>query len=206
MKKTDLIKKIIAGAKLYDQNLNGRHFLFVGRNNATGMFWWVEVAFSPRNYAHLAGIAPADGVSTVQLYEACLAGRLKPGDFNPTNGDIGRKLDVLPELMRLPWTAKMMGVFNQTGNFLCTEKLAGSVRGCMGFVHQRNSSLNIPNTILRDDIRNRVQETYQVLVVFSKSMTDKLYDPTPISVASFLKDKTIELPDEVRLLIKHKDA
>lgn len=206
MRKADLIKKIVSGAKLYDQNLNGKHFLFVGRDTSTGTLWWFEVSFTPKNYAHLAGIAPVNGISSVQLYNACLDGRLKQTDFRPTNGDIGRKLDMLPELMRLPWTAKMMGVFNDTGNFLSTEKLAGNVRGCMGFVQQKNSVLNIPNTILQDDIRDRVQRTYQILAVFSKPMQEKLYDPIPISTASFLKGKTIELPDEVMLLIKHKNA
>lgn len=168
MRKADLIKKIISGAKLYDQNLNGKHFLFVGRNTSTGSLWWFEVAFSPRNYAHLAGITPNNGISSVQLYEACLAGRLKQTDFNPTNGDIRRKLDVLPELMRLPWTAKMMGSFNKTGNFLSTEKLAGNVRGCMGFVQQRNSIINIPNSL--DDLKEKSDSLKQELDELSNSL------------------------------------
>lgn len=201
MKKSDCIKQIVDGAKLYDANLSGKEFLFIGRDTTFGSYWWFETRFLPRHYAHLAGISPSEGKSAVQLYDLCLHNRLRPSDFQLNGNAIAAKLDVLPEMMKLPWTAKMIGSFNDSGNYLCTEKLAGNVRGCMGFIHDTGIEYDIPNTLLKGDIRDMVNGTYQLIAVFRKAVRQPLYDATPISVAKFLKNKEIELPAEVSSLI-----
>ena len=35
-----------------------------------------------------------------------------------------------------------------------TEKAAGNVCGCIGFVQDKNTKLNVPNTLLKKDIRD----------------------------------------------------
>ncbi len=56
------------------------------------------------------------------------------------------------------------------------EKVAGNVCGCIGFVQDRNTKLNVPNTLLKKDIRDvTAQPTYKVFAVISKHYTDDKY-------------------------------
>lgn len=70
----------------------------------------------------------------------------------------------------------MIGDFTDRGPKLFTEKVAGNVCGCIGFVKDRNTRLNVPNTLLKKDIRDitafPVQKVYAVL---SKSYTAEGY-------------------------------
>lgn len=55
-------------------------------------------------------------------------------------------------------------------------KAAGNVCGCIGFVKDCNTRLNVPNTLLKKDIRdvtaNPVQKVYAVI---SKDYTEEKY-------------------------------
>lgn len=61
----------------------------------------------------------------------------------------------------------MIGDFTGKGPKLYTEKVAGGICGCIGFVKDRNTRLNVPNTLLKKDIRDvtasPVQKVYAVL-------------------------------------------
>ena len=57
-----------------------------------------------------------------------------------------------------------------------TEKAAGNICGCIGFVKDKNTKLNVPNTLLKKDIRDvTAQPTYKVFAVISKHYTDEKY-------------------------------
>ena len=62
------------------------------------------------------------------------------------------------------------------GPKLYTEKAAGNICGCIGFVKDKNTKLNVPNTLLKKDIRDvTAQPTYKVFAVISKHYTDEKY-------------------------------
>ena len=70
----------------------------------------------------------------------------------------------------------MIGDFTDRGPKLFTEKAAGNVCGCIGFVQDRNTNLNVPNTLLKKDIRDvTAQPTYKMFAVISKHYTDDKY-------------------------------
>ena len=70
----------------------------------------------------------------------------------------------------------MIGDFTDRGPKLFAEKVAGNVCGCIGFVQDRNTKLNVPNTLLKKDIRDvTAQPTYKVFTVISKHYTDDKY-------------------------------
>ncbi|MCX4318644.1 MAG: PBECR4 domain-containing protein [Lachnospiraceae bacterium] len=75
-------------------------------------------------------------------------------------------------MMGLKQNVTMIGDFTDRGPKLFTEKAAGNVCGCIGFVKDRNTRMNVPNTLLKKDIRevtaSPVQKVYAVL---SKSYT-----------------------------------
>lgn len=55
-------------------------------------------------------------------------------------------------------------------------KAAGNVCGCIGFVQDRNTKLNVPNTLLKKDIRDvTAQPTYKEYAVISKHYMDDKY-------------------------------
>lgn len=54
-----------------------------------------------------------------------------------------------------------------------SEKAVGNVTGCIGFVKDRNTKLNVPNTLLKEDIRDVTKKPMQKIYgVFSKSYTE----------------------------------
>ncbi len=48
--------------------------------------------------------------------------------------------------MEIKRNVTMIGDFTDRGPKLFTEKAAGNVCGCIGFVKDRNTRLNVPNT------------------------------------------------------------
>ena len=78
--------------------------------------------------------------------------------------------------MQIKKNVTMMGEFTDRGPRLYAQKTAGNVCGCIGFVQDKNTKLNVPNTLLKKDIRDvTAQPTYKVFAVISKHYTDDKY-------------------------------
>lgn len=78
--------------------------------------------------------------------------------------------------MRIKRNVTMIGDFTDREPKLFTEKAAGNVCGCIGFVKDRNTGLNVPNTLLKKDIRDVTTSPVQkVYAVISKSYTEEKY-------------------------------
>ena len=103
--------------------------------------------------------------------------RLTENDFSfAKDGCTGQKLDILERMMLIKKNVTMMGEFTDRGPKLYTEKAAGNICGCIGFVKDKNTKLNVPNTLLKKDIRDvTAQPTYKVFAVISKHYTDEKY-------------------------------
>lgn len=191
MKKDEAIRIMAECAKLYHENLENHNLLFVfGLPQAPEYF---EATFLPRHFLHLTGVElSADRVkSSTDFYDRCLKGRLKPSDFNiPKNGTAEMKLSILPQLMKVYKTAKMIGDYSFTKSVLYTEKLAGNISACMGFV--RDDRFYIPNTALREDIRDVTKRPQKrILAIYRKPIREQKY----IELCYVAKDVNIaELP------------
>ena len=104
------------------------------------------------------------------------------------DGTTEQKLDVIESMMNLKKVASMIGEFTDHGPKLYSEKVAGNVCACMGFVTDGYTKLNVPNTLLKKDIRDVSSKPQQkVFAVMSKEYTDDKY-----SVIEKC-DKTLEL-------------
>lgn len=138
-----------------------------------------EVAFHRYNFLHLTGVKidSSDVASAIHFYEKCLANRLMPENFSfAKDGSTVQKLDILETMMGIKRNVTMIGDFTDRGPKLFTEKVAGSVCGCIGFVKDRNTRLNVPNTLLKKDVRDVTASPVQkVYAVFSKSYTAERY-------------------------------
>lgn len=78
-------------------------------------------------------------------------------------------------MMLIKKNVTMIGEFRDRGPKLFTEKVAGNVCGCIGFVKDKNTKLNVPNTLLKKDIRDVTAQPFcKVFAVISKCyMQDK---------------------------------
>ena len=123
--------------------------------------------------------------------QKCLDKRLTEKDFSfAKDGSTGQKLDILESMMQIKKNVTMIGEFTDRGPKLFTEKVAGNVCGCIGFLQDRNTKLNVPNTLLKKDIRDvTAQPVYKVFAVISKHYAEERY-------SDFVKlDKSIKLDE-----------
>lgn len=125
MTKKEAIRIIVECARLYHENLEGKNLLFIfGAPQNPERF---ETVFMPRHILHLTGVYTK--LSSSDFYDRCLKSRLSVSDFvMPNDGTVEMKLAVLPQLMRISKTAKMIGDYDSSKSLLYTEKLAGGDR------------------------------------------------------------------------------
>ena len=138
-----------------------------------------EVVFHRGNFLHLTGVKlnKKEVSSAIHFYEKCLDKRLTENDFSlAKDGSAGQKLDILESMMGIKRCATMIGEFSDRGPMLFTEKVAGNVRGCIGFIKDRNTKLNVPNTLLKKDIRDITRKPMQkIYAILSKNYTADKY-------------------------------
>ena len=197
MKKEEAIRIMGSCARQYCENLENRNLLFVFGTLQEAQFF--EAAFLPRHFLHLTGVEPStDRVnSSTDFYDRCLKGRLTPADFKlPKNGTAEMKLAVLPQLMQIFKTAKMIGDYDFTKSILYTERIAGNVSACMGFV--RDDLYYIPNTALREDIRNITKHPQRrILLIYRKAIREPMYTELCYT-AKRVHPSEIQLPAELQ--------
>ena len=68
----------------------------------------------------------------------------------------------------------MIGDFTDRGPKLFTEKAVGNVCDCIGFVRDRNTRLNVPNTLLKKDIRDVIASPVQKALESQRPTKDSL--------------------------------
>lgn len=190
MDKRHAIQIMTKAAKLYRENLEDQKILFLygipseirkqleTEENYLPQLKGYEVAFHRYNFLHLTGVRLSPKVvSSIHFYEKCLSNRLTEEDFSfSKDGSTTQKLDILENMMQIKKTVTMIGDFTGRGPKLFTEKVAGNVCGCIGFVKDRNTSLNVPNTLLKKDIRDVTTiPTQKVYAVASKKYMDEKY-------------------------------
>ena len=167
MDKRRAIQIMTKAAQLYKENLEDQKVLFLyglprevkkqlqEKGKILSSVHGYEVAFHRYNFLHLTGVRlnKKTTASAIHFYQKCLDKRLTENDFSFAIGE-----------------------FTDRGPKLFTEKAAGNVCGCIGFVQDKNTKLNVPNTLLKKDIRDvTAQPTYKVFAVISKHYTEDRY-------------------------------
>ena len=107
------------------------------------------------------------------------------------------KLSILPQLMKIQTCAKMVGIYDHKKSVLYTEKIAGNIYACMGFI--KENDYYIPNTALREDIRDiSVQPQKRVLAIFKKNIPQKFYDEIPCYLAKKVDISILNYSDNLK--------
>ncbi len=219
MDKRRAIKILTSAAALYKENLEDQKVLFVygvpceinkqilSDGKKVLLFKGYEVAFHRHNFLHLTGVRlnGREVFSSIHFYEKCMSNRLSENDFYfARDGSTQQKLDILEIMMKIKKNAAMLGDFTDRGPRLFTEKVIGNICGCMGFVEDHSTRLNVPNTVLKKDIRDVTASPIQkVYAVFSKDYLDERY------VRLDKLDKSINLqehlfPEEIEKSVEWK--
>jgi hypothetical protein len=170
--KAEAIKRIHSCAKSYKQNLLGKNLLFITEHGGKAAYF--EVSFLKRNFKHFTGVnTGTSGVSANSFFDAALENRLHPNSFEiPKDGTVEMKLSILPSLMSIHKTARMLGDYNNSKSLLITDKIAGTITAVMGFI--KEDKYYVPNTVLREDLRDITLKPRQaVLMMFIKNQKDK---------------------------------
>ena len=172
--KQQAISIIVDCAAKYEENLNGYQLLFILKDKHKHISF-LEVNFYPYNFLHLTGIKLIDNTTAADFYERCLNHKLSPEDFSfASDGTTQLKLEILPQLMKKNISAKMVGDFNGCNPKLYTEKLAGGVKACLGFVKTHRAEY-VPNTVLNTDIRTVSKISQQVIATYRRKRADSSY-------------------------------
>ena len=191
MDKRKAIQIMTKAADLYQKNLEDQKILFLygipsqvkkqlqTEEKRISAIKGYEVAFHRYNFLHLTGVKINTSLvaSAIHFYEKCLDRRLNEDDFSfSRDGSTGQKLDILESMMQIKRNVTMIGDFADGGPKLYSEKAAGNVCACIGFVKDRNTRLNVPNTLLKKDIRDVIASPVQkVYAVISKGYTEEKY-------------------------------
>lgn len=191
MDKRKAIQIMTKAADLYQENLEDQKILFLygipsqvkkqlqTEEKRISAIKGYEVAFHRYNFLHLTGVKINTSLvaSAIHFYEKCLNRRLNEDDFSfSRDGSTGQKLEILESMMQIKRNVTMIGDFADRGPKLYSEKAAGSICACIGFVKDWNTRLNVPNTLLKKDIRDVIASPVQkVYAVISKGYTEEKY-------------------------------
>ena len=99
-------------------------FLFIYRTKE-GKYSHIEVLFKPKHFRHLTGNEKSESISSIHFYSKCIDNTLSVDDLHKGNM-MELKLDILPMLMQIHKTARMIGDSDGAIEFrLSTEKFIG---------------------------------------------------------------------------------
>jgi hypothetical protein len=200
MKKEEALKILLQSAECYEKNLRGKNLLFIFENKDKDSEWY-EAVFEGSNFLHLTGVVVDKSIISARMfYEQCLAKRLSTADFELSlDGTTELKLDVLPQLVSKNLSARMIGEFSSNRVKLYTERLAGNVYGCMGFVKDVYGRKNVPNTVLKQDIRDVTARANRILLTYRKEKEAAQYTEIVYSTKKYDWNK-LQLPEEFMYL------
>lgn len=173
--KEEALKIILKCCKLYHCNLENKNVMFIVQDKRKDIHH-IEMLFLASNFLHLTGINIINKniKSSTDFYNLCLKNQITVSDFKiSSNGTTSIKLQILPQIIQIQKTCKMIGDYNNTKLYLSTQKLVGNVNICMGFIKKGN--YYIPNTALKEDIRNITTEQSKVIAIMVKNTKDIKY-------------------------------
>lgn len=199
--KEQALKIVQKCAVKYQEHLLNKSILFLATNKHKHIIP-VEVFFTKRNFQHLTGLKTDRAtIPATRFFDLCIDERLSVDDYwIPDDGTTDLKLDILPMLISKNLSANSIGDFNGTGIDLYTEKLAGSIKGCMGFRIDADTGLLMPNTVLNKDIRECTKSPqYRIIATYRKRIKDERYFEIVYAAKGIIWDE-IHLSDEYAYL------
>ena len=198
--KKEALSIVFSCAAEYQKNFVNNCLLFLFTDKHKNVYS-LEVTFDVSNFLHLTGFEVDEGeISSTDFFNRCLDKRLSEKDFEfKADGTTDLKMKVLPTLMQKNLSAKMIGDYNNLKPKLYTERIAGSISGCIGFVQDEGTGRYVPNTVLDSDIRDVVYLPYRIIATFRKQRMDTFYSEI-VYLAKKVDWEKVKLPEEYKYL------
>ena len=198
MDKKQAIRVITDCAKIYDEELCGQNVLFLFGSASAPVC--AEAKFNRQHFLHLTGVIKTQRITAQQFYNRALTGHLGENVFSiPSDGTVELKLSVLPGLCRIHKTARMIGDYNNSKSLLVTEKLVGGTNACVGFI--REDAFYIPNTALREDIRDITISPWQRIIATFRKPQKALQYTELCYIAKGIERAELKIPQEYQTRI-----
>lgn len=208
---------VFSCADEYKENLVDHSLLFLCQDKHKNTYC-VEVTFDISNFQHLTGFKTVrmdsessehdssdenaaqkmgkKKITAAHFFELCIDRRLSENDFEfAEDGTTPLKMKVLPSVVKKSLSANMIGFYNGLQPRLYTERIAGSVKACVGFVKDEDDGRYVPNTVLEGDIRQKVTRPDRILVTYRKKSDTAEYSEI-VYAAKKVDWKTIKVPKE----------
>lgn len=200
MTKKDALNIVFSCATSYKENLVGKSLLFVFVDK-TEHVHCLEVTFDSSNFLHMTGFRlKRKEISARNFFNLCYDKRLSESDFEfAKDGTTEMKMRVLPGLVKKNLSAKMIGNYNMSQPKLFTDKLAGSVSACMGFVRNDGIGRFVPNTVLEGDLRKLTKGANRIIVTYRKRRDEPQYSEV-VYIAKNVEWQKIKLPEPYQYL------
>lgn len=175
--KKEALSIIVKCAKNYKEHLAGKALLIVAEKidaENPKPISCTELTFDASNFMHLTGVVT--NLKAKDFFHKCLDGKLKFEDFDfSADNTTQLKLEVLTSIINKNLSARMIGDYCSKRLKLQTQKLAGGDKCCIGFITSSPSERYVPNTILKEDIRQCSENLARVIAVFRKVRSDEYY-------------------------------
>ena len=197
--KVSFLRKIIEAAKAYEKNLLHQNMLLVYKEQPN-KYKQIEVKFDKRHFLHLTGVE-TNGILSSDFLDRCLNNSLTVSDFEVKDEwTTSMKMQVILPLMEVYKNSRMIGDFNGSSVYLNTEKLVGRESGCMGLCFDPDEGYFVPNTLLQEDIRDRIDRSRQLVAVYMKHKHEEKYNRL-CYVAKPKSPENLKMATEIEALI-----
>lgn len=199
MTKKEAISIISKCARQYAVNLCDKQLAFVYRDSKNKTDY-AEVIFRSNNFMHFTGIETKNSMKANMFYKAALEQRLKESNLVfKSNHTTELKLQILPKIMNIAISARMIGDYAGSGLDLYTEKVTGTTSACLGLIEKDGAY--IPNTVLQEDIRSIIPKPPgKIFAIFRRDIHQNQYTELTYQSKTFLITQRC-LPKELSLKI-----
>lgn len=164
--------------KEFERNLKNKKVMFIYENKDKTI-GNEEMFFPITSFYHLTGLkvfnSKHNELNSYRFYKLLKEGGVNESKIEIKDRTTFYKLQVLPQLMKIDKTANMIGTFAGNGLVLQTNKIVGNVNACLGFVKNQKNNFYIPNTALKEDIRNITNDKKKIVAIAKKDINEKSY-------------------------------
>lgn len=172
-----IFKTIYECTKEFKKNLANKKLLVIYEEN--GETKKCEIFFPASAFYHLTALKAFDNkgnsYKAFNFYNDMLNGSINARNLKKKDRTTDLKIEVLPQLMKLDRNAKMTGIFFSSRILLETDQLIGGEKSCMGFITNEKYECYIPNTLLKEDIRQISINRGNIVCILKKNVFDKIY-------------------------------
>lgn len=181
MDKKQALSVIYDCAKKYDKNLKNDNIMFIIENKkGKKKLSFIQTIYYAYNFLHLTGInydSNKNLKTAKNFYSNLLKGKIsykKISFKNPITTEL--KLEILHNLCSIDKTAKFIGNYSDSiKDNLYTEKVIGNISYCFGLIKDKNTEYYLPNSAIKDNIRNITNDFSNIVAILKKEKNKKQY-------------------------------